>query len=69
MESSTSTQSQIYFKNAFLKGDLLISTEASNVCYDKRMGAPRKADWREERRKRAWQLKEQGWQQMQEAKR
>ena len=27
------------------------------------MGAPRKADWREERRKRAWQLKEQGWQQ------
>src|SRR5579859_6787435 len=27
------------------------------------MGAPRKADWREERRKRAWHLKEQGWQQ------
>ena len=27
------------------------------------MGAPRKADWREERRKRAWKLKEQGWQQ------
>jgi transposase len=27
------------------------------------MGAPRKADWREERRKRAWDLKEQGWQQ------
>jgi transposase len=27
------------------------------------MGAPRKADWREERRKRAWELKEQGWQQ------
>src|SRR5512135_3526431 len=27
------------------------------------MGAPRKADWREERRKRAWQVKEQGWQQ------
>lgn len=27
------------------------------------MGAPRKADWREERRKRAWQLKEQGWSQ------
>jgi transposase len=27
------------------------------------MGVPRKADWREERRKRAWQLKEQGWQQ------
>lgn len=25
------------------------------------MGAPRKADWREERRKRAWALKEQGW--------
>jgi transposase len=27
------------------------------------MGAPRKADWREERRKHAWDLKEQGWQQ------
>jgi len=27
------------------------------------MGAPRKADWREERRKRAWILKEQGWRQ------
>lgn len=27
------------------------------------MGAPRKADWREERRKRAWQLKERGWKQ------
>jgi transposase len=27
------------------------------------MGAPRKADWREERRLRAWKLKEQGWQQ------
>ncbi len=27
------------------------------------MGAPRKADWREERRKRAWALKEQGWRQ------
>src|SRR5258708_39110891 len=27
------------------------------------MGAPRKADWREERRKRAWALKEQGWMQ------
>jgi transposase len=26
------------------------------------MGAPRKGDWREERRKRAWKLKEQGWQ-------
>jgi transposase len=25
------------------------------------MGAPHKADWREERRKRAWSLKEQGW--------
>ena len=25
------------------------------------MGAPKKADWREERRKRAWHLKEQGW--------
>ncbi len=27
------------------------------------MGAPKKADWREERRKRAWILKEEGWQQ------
>lgn len=27
------------------------------------MGAPKKADWREERRKRAWKLKEQGWSQ------
>lgn len=27
------------------------------------MGAPRKANWREERRKRAWKLKEQGWRQ------
>jgi hypothetical protein len=27
------------------------------------MGAPKKADWREERRKRAGQLKEEGWQQ------
>jgi hypothetical protein len=27
------------------------------------MGAPKKADWREERRKRAWELKTQGWQQ------
>ena len=27
------------------------------------MGAPKKADWREERRKRAWQLKAEGWQQ------
>jgi len=27
------------------------------------MGAPKKADWREERRKRAWHLKEAGWQQ------
>ncbi|HEV8193155.1 MAG TPA: winged helix-turn-helix domain-containing protein [Ktedonobacterales bacterium] len=25
------------------------------------MGAPRKADWREERRKRAWALKHEGW--------
>jgi transposase len=25
------------------------------------MGAPPKADWREERRKRAWALKQQGW--------
>jgi transposase len=25
-------------------------------------GAPKKADWREERRKRAWALKHQGWQ-------
>jgi transposase len=27
------------------------------------MGAPKKADWREERRKRAWKLKGEGWQQ------
>ena len=27
------------------------------------MGAPKKANWREERRKRAWKLKEEGWQQ------
>jgi transposase len=27
------------------------------------MGAPKKADWREERRKCAWSLKEQGWKQ------
>src|SRR5258708_37733110 len=27
------------------------------------MGATKKADWREERRKQAWKLKEQGWQQ------
>jgi transposase len=27
------------------------------------MGAPKKADWREERRKRAWSLKELGWKQ------
>jgi transposase len=27
------------------------------------MGAPPKADWREERRKRAWALKQQGWRQ------
>ncbi|HEY0755206.1 MAG TPA: IS630 family transposase [Ktedonobacteraceae bacterium] len=27
------------------------------------MGAAKKADWREERRKRAWNLKEQGWKQ------
>ena len=32
------------------------------------MGAPRKADWREERRKRAWELKEQGWPQQEIAK-
>lgn len=25
------------------------------------MGAPKKADWREERRKRAWELAQQGW--------
>lgn len=25
------------------------------------LGAPKKADWREERRKRAWALKQQGW--------
>jgi transposase len=27
------------------------------------MGAPKKADWREERRKQAWKLEEEGWQQ------
>lgn len=27
------------------------------------MGAPKKADWREERRKRAWELKQGGWSQ------
>jgi hypothetical protein len=27
------------------------------------MGAPKKADWREERRKRTWKLKEAGWRQ------
>ncbi len=27
------------------------------------MGAPKKADWREERRKQAWKLKQQGWRQ------
>jgi len=32
------------------------------------MGAPRKADWREERRKQAWKLKQQGWQQQTIAK-
>jgi transposase len=32
------------------------------------MGAPRKADWREERRKQAWKLKEEGWQQKDIAK-
>jgi transcriptional regulator with XRE-family HTH domain len=26
-------------------------------------GAPKKADWREERRQRAWALKQQGWHQ------
>ena len=25
------------------------------------MGAPKRADWREERRKRAWALKQDGW--------
>src|SRR5262245_42692023 len=29
------------------------------------MGAPRQADWREERRKRAWALKQEGWPQKQ----
>lgn len=29
----------------------------------KGMGAPKKADWREERRKRAWELKQAGWKQ------
>jgi transposase len=32
------------------------------------MGAPKKADWREERRKRAWKLKEQHWEQQDIAK-
>jgi transposase len=32
------------------------------------MGAPRKADWREERRKQAWKLKQQGWKQLKIAK-
>jgi transposase len=32
------------------------------------MGAPKKADWREERRKRAWELKAQGWKQTDIAK-
>jgi len=32
------------------------------------MGAPKKADWREERRKCAWKLKEQGWKQKDIAK-
>jgi transposase len=32
------------------------------------MGAPKKADWREERRKRAWSLKEQSWKQQDIAK-
>jgi transposase len=27
------------------------------------MGAPKKADWREARRRQAWELKQQGWQQ------
>ena len=27
------------------------------------MGAPKKADWREQRRKRAWELKQAGWKQ------
>lgn len=32
------------------------------------MGAPKKADWREERRKQAWKLKQQGWEQNEIAK-
>jgi transposase len=32
------------------------------------MGAPKKADWREERRMQAWKLKEQAWQQKDIAK-
>jgi transposase len=32
------------------------------------MGAPKKADWREERRKQAWKLKQQGWKQNEIAK-
>ncbi len=44
---------------------LLLLISAEEVKYDTigGMGAPRKADWREERRMQAWKLKEQGWQQ------
>jgi hypothetical protein len=47
---------------------LLISAEASKVYNIGGMGAPKKADWREERRKRAWKLKEQHWKQQDIAK-
>jgi transposase len=30
---------------------------------ERSMGAPKKADWREERRKQAWNLKQLGWKQ------
>ena len=33
------------------------------MCETGGMGAPPKADWREERRKRAWDLKQHGWKQ------
>ena len=33
------------------------------MCESGGMGAPPKADWREERRKRAWDLKQHGWKQ------
>jgi transcriptional regulator with XRE-family HTH domain len=33
------------------------------MCETGDMGVPPKADWREERRIRAWDLKQQGWKQ------